>query len=129
MVEEPAVFGLDAQGAIEVAGNPGDEAGCDGLIFLVIDVAVDRVKVAISSVDIEPRWARQAGAGGCRLCRGEQRNGDEGCKQQNGALHQVTTKAHQYSLKPQCCKFLPRWTHKESTELLPCPAHGLTPCA
>src|ERR1035437_1657310 len=84
IVEELAVFGLYAERVIEVSGDTGDEAAWKGSILLTINVAVDGMKLAISAVDIESRWAGQARARRCRLGRADKRNNRGGEHQKKG---------------------------------------------
>ena len=84
MVEELAVFGLDAEGAVEVAREARYETAGKRLILLIIDIAVDWMEVAIAAVDIDIRWAGQARARGCSLGLAETRDYAGSSDQQKG---------------------------------------------
>ena len=86
-VGEEAALSLQAEVAIEIAGDADDGAGIDGLVLIVVDVAVDRVKVAVAAIEVEARGiGRGSSTGldglGCHRGRGGHREGcDRGSDQ------------------------------------------------
>jgi len=75
-----AALGLDAKITVEVARSADDRANVDGLILDVEYIAIDRVEIAVSAVEIEAReLGRRRGGGLDGLgTRGQGRNRHEG---------------------------------------------------
>ena len=57
-VGKDGAFDLEAEVASEVDAGAGVDPGIDGLIGDVVDVCVDRVKVAVAGEHIDSRWLR-----------------------------------------------------------------------
>lgn len=62
-VARKVAFDLDSQKSVEEYIRTGDEAWIDGLIEVVIDVAVDRMDIGIASIEIDAGELRRGCAG------------------------------------------------------------------